>query len=286
MNLINLIWYGFDWEGPGRGSGGGWSTHTGWASTTYMLSSNNPQQAGLYGYSGGETVPGDYLGSVTILQPYSYNTFTMPDYSGAGNVVTPTGDMAAMGGGNSQYDDYGAKTNITTQEQVKLFTNEKDAYNYLWDNTFSNDNGLHCNNSVKENFALVVDKGVLVYPTFGKNTDGNDFVNNPSSSNPYVLSLKKENNSLYVFYNNQWLKVKASIHTHPNIDETSVESHSGSDMAFTNYTNVPSFIISPNTIYGMVPNNAYSYPLFDRNYLLEGNISLIHQLDYIISFMK
>ncbi|MBX7225304.1 MAG: hypothetical protein K1X55_04690, partial [Chitinophagales bacterium] len=93
-------WYGIDWEGPGRGSGGGWSTHTGWTSTTYILSNNNGQTAGLNGYQGGENVPGDYLGSVTIMTPYTYNTFTMPDYSGAGNVVAPTGDMAAMGGGN------------------------------------------------------------------------------------------------------------------------------------------------------------------------------------------
>ena len=66
-------WYGVDWEGPGRGIGGGWKSHTGWTSTTYTLFSNNSQQAGLNGYIGGETVPGDYLGSVTFLQPYTYN---------------------------------------------------------------------------------------------------------------------------------------------------------------------------------------------------------------------
>ncbi|MBX7227803.1 MAG: hypothetical protein K1X55_17340 [Chitinophagales bacterium] len=90
--------YGPDWEGPGRGSGGGWSTHTGWLSTTYTLTDNNGQTAGLNGYQGGENVPGNYLGSITTMTPYTYNTFTMPDYSGAGNVVAPTGDMAAMGG--------------------------------------------------------------------------------------------------------------------------------------------------------------------------------------------
>ncbi|MBX7227563.1 MAG: hypothetical protein K1X55_16125, partial [Chitinophagales bacterium] len=92
-----VTYYGIDWEGPGRGSGG-----TGFIpSTNYVFTQNgfaNSEGGQLIG--SGAYSSADNWGSSTGWTMSTYNSYTyVPFNSNAGTYTAPTGDMAAMGGG-------------------------------------------------------------------------------------------------------------------------------------------------------------------------------------------
>lgn len=142
--------------------------------------------------------------------------------------------------------------------------NEADAYKFMWGNSFRD------GKSYLENFGWITTKGVLVLPhTKNSKVDESDWS---------VLPTKKINNNWHVQYNGQWIKVLASIHTHPN------NSHmlSPGDLAKSWEWGVPSFVIElPNLWVGYGPDYdraKYHQPITATQNIFSGNISIYNDL--------
>lgn len=92
-----------------------------------------------------------------------------------------------------------------------MFSNETDAYNYMWNNSFRDGQPW------RENYGWITDKGIVVLPTEGYelDADGNKlkyYVNENDGGSPWYNLVDRG----FVYHNNVAYKILASIHTHPN----------------------------------------------------------------------
>jgi hypothetical protein len=147
----------------------------------------------------------------------------------------------------------------------KLYSNETDAYNFMWNNSFRDGKAW------KENFAWITKKGVLVLPiTENSKNDESDFS---------VYQTKTTNGKFYVNYNNSWLQVLAAIHTHPNSANSGL---SLGDINNSGQWGVPIFAIGiKRVLVGLGPEgnpNYYNSVITDSKYLLNGSVSVYKDL--------
>ena len=114
----------------------------------------------------------------------------------------------------------------STAFNVHFFSNEKDAYNYMWTNSFY-DNG-----KTVEISAWVISIGIIVMPIY-RNTSiraENDYLP------VHTIDGKKE-----VLYNGSWWVIMGHIHTHPTYS-SSIGVSKG-DYGMMDYINMPITIL-------------------------------------------
>lgn len=119
---------------------------------------------------------------------------------------------------------------VTTE--AKLFSDQTEAYNYMWDNNYGNDGTI-------ENGGFITDAGVLVLP--------NDR-NNSTTADLTRVTLKVTNSGKWssVKFNGKWLPIKGSLHTHPNANSIGTQMFSPEDelVAKQHLPNLPNYVLS------------------------------------------
>lgn len=157
-----------------------------------------------------------------------------------------------------------------------LYPNETKAYNYMWNNSFRKGEVW------RENFAWLTDKGVLVLPTTS---------NTSSSSDAWILKTKQVKGQWYVQYNDSWLKITGSVHTHPN---GLFQSYSDGDLGLLKtLSTMPHFTIGTKEVWGSTyqfsksgnMDNTIQIMMGTQNEVLRG-ASLIKYIGYINSLRK
>jgi hypothetical protein len=94
----------------------------------------------------------------------------------------------------------------------KFFSNEGEAYKYMWDNSFDGEGKVK-----QELAAWLVGSGVLVLPTEGVTTYGEPYKNDGRHSKLSSLPLKWDDDGKpSVKWDGKFLPIIGAIHTHPN----------------------------------------------------------------------
>ncbi|MBX7227801.1 MAG: hypothetical protein K1X55_17330 [Chitinophagales bacterium] len=212
-----------------------------------------------------------------------------------------SGDMAMMGGGNP-YDPskptpngfpitrkLNSELNILTQNASLFFNNQAEGYSFLWNNSFNNE--MHKGNAV-ENFGFILSNGILILPTKGTDINGTYYENNYLCAEHSIFPSRNINGSYEIYYQEKWVKVLATIHTHPgpSIGDIYCEKNfSEGDFYLTdNLFKVPGFVLIEDKIYFYLPNtNSQSVILESSlNELLNGSFNLIKELNTLINQIK
>ncbi len=172
------------------------------------------------------------------------------------NTATSQNGGATTEAGTKALRDLSAKNPI-------LFSNENTAYNYIWNNSFSN------GKFNVENAAWLTDKGVVALPTTGNTSNGASLTGakEVGTSGKYTFNFAGSN-----------LNIKGSIHTHPpggvKTDEWDIDA--------SKYG--PSFVMNSDKIWVNYYHGGYKNPkglavspIMNTNTLLKNpNYSLIN----------
>jgi len=110
----------------------------------------------------------------------------------------------------------------------KLYKNENLAYGDMWNYSFDSDDFAN-KIAVVENAAFITNKGILVLPNKNNEHDASDIW---GCGLPICYNL--QNNYYQVKYDNSWLTIYATIHTHPN-DRTGTYINGYDISAFGNF---------------------------------------------------
>ncbi|MEN9612120.1 MAG: hypothetical protein RLZZ628_2934 [Bacteroidota bacterium] len=181
-------------------------------------------------------------------------------------------------------DSYqGEPINEETQKLVKLYNNESEAYKFMWAETASTE---------LERYAWITNIGVLVMPLEGYTADNQYFktIKNGATQAAYVLPILYPKHTTvkgcFVKYQNKWIKVIASMHTHPAFSGQNVVS--GEDERFMNNTKVLLLVLTSDKVLGMLPDGK-TYARFEtdeRTMLFKGQMQIKRDLEQIKKIIK
>ncbi len=209
-----------------------------------------------------------------VITAALYNAdFTNGAY--VGNVptvnVTDKGTFFPKGWGDANsflnFGDTGANQGRFYPDGSAFFTNETQAYNYMWRNSnYGKSNAV-------ENFAFITKNGVAVLPTHGVKANGQTFQNTSNGAPWDVYKFRGKGSTFAVDFNGTWIYPIASFHTHADSGYGADERPDGYDMGAFRTMGIPGFILGPDHFYGVGLSGTYStYPASD---LLKGNLLII-----------
>jgi RHS repeat-associated protein len=143
-----------------------------------------------------------------------------------------------------------------------LYTNERDALNALWGLGNYNEAGM-----------FVTDRGYLVLPTSGVKYNGTKFINESDKVHWDVYPIGSTDGVMEVIYNDESLKILATMHTHPHPKEI---GPSPEDFVNSVTFGTPHFTIGPNYVWiGQAGGAPYSGLIIGKSSdFLNGNKSL------------
>jgi RHS repeat-associated protein len=144
-----------------------------------------------------------------------------------------------------QYVPVGPDGHYQTQESGpgRFFTNEGDAYRYMWNSSFDADGKVQ-----QEVAAFLTSKGVLVLPTEGTRTNGEYAKNGPRRSYNDFLPLSRKDGNIFVTFNGASYQVLGQVHTHPNAQPFG-RYEVASDLVTQSFLGVPVYMIRTNGFY-------------------------------------
>jgi hypothetical protein len=196
-----------------------------------------------------------------------------------------TSHLAVSSESDETFDDpnQGEPINAETQKLVKLYSNESEAYKFIWADTAA---------TMLERYAWITNIGVLVMPLEGYTADNQYFktIKNGSTQAAYVLPILYPKHTTakgcFVKYQNKWIKVIASMHTHPAFPGQNAVS--GEDEWFMNKTKVLLLVLTSDRVLGMLPNGK-TYARFEtdkRTMLLKGQMQIKRDLEQITKIIQ
>lgn len=145
----------------------------------------------------------------------------------------------------SYYEDtYSYFPGYAQQEGLgRFFTNEGDAYRYMWNSSFDADGKVQ-----QEVAAFLTSKGIVVLPTEGKRTNGEYAKNSPRRSYNDFLPLSRKDGNIFVTFNGAKYQVLGQVHTHPNTQPFG-SYEVASDLVTQNFLGVPVYMIRTDGFY-------------------------------------
>ena len=131
------------------------------------------------------------------------------------------------------------------QQGPRFFTNEGDAYKYMWNGSFDAEGNVQ-----QEVAAFLTSNGVLVLPTEGQRTNGQYAKNGPRISYNDFLPLSRSNGNLFVTFDDTRHQVLGQVHTHPNTQPFG-PYEVAPDLGTQNVLGVPVYLIRTNGFYNL-----------------------------------
>jgi RHS repeat-associated protein len=142
-----------------------------------------------------------------------------------------------------KYKFYSGAWEQTQGGSGRFFTNEGDAYRYMWNSSFDADGKVQ-----QEVAAFLTSKGVLVLPTEGKRTNGEYAKNGPRRSYNDFLPLSRKDGNIFVTFNGAKYQVLGQVHTHPNAQPFG-SYEVASDLVTQTFLGVPVYMIRTDGFY-------------------------------------
>jgi RHS repeat-associated protein len=163
------------------------------------------------------------------------------------NTPVNTTGRATAGWSGFSLEDFGvgAGGEETQGDPGRFFTNEGDAYRYMWNSSFDSEGKVQ-----HEVAGFLTSKGVLVLPTEGRRTNGENARNTPRKSYNDYLPLSRKDGNLFVTFNGTKYQVLGQVHTHPNAQPFG-RYEVRPDVAVQNFLGVPIYIIRANGFYDL-----------------------------------